>query len=86
MPVAAACQDDHNEARREELSMSTKQRWGYAGLAAMFLIWGLVAGSRGSWLGWLLAGCAVVMWAGLLIMRAESRKPAPQDPPAGPTS
>lgn len=66
--------------------MSTKQRWGYAGLAAMFLIWGLVAGSPGSWLGWLLAGCAVVMWAGLLIMRAESRKPAPQDPPTGPTS
>ena len=66
--------------------MSTKQRWGYAGLDAMFLIWGLVTGSQGSWLGWLLAGCAVVMWAGLLIMRAESRKPAPQDPPAGPTS
>ena len=80
MSIAVACQDDHNEERREELSMSTKQRWGYAGLAAMFLIWGLVAGSRGSWLGWLLAGCALAMWAGLLIMRAESRKRARRDP------
>ena len=86
MSIAVACQDDHNEERREELSMSTKQRWGYAGLAAMFLIWGLVAVFRGSWLGWLLAGCAVVMWASLLVMRAESRKRAPQGPPAGPTS
>lgn len=66
--------------------MSRTQRWIYAGMAAMFLIWGLVAGSRGSWLGWLLAGCALAMGAALLIIRAESRKRAPQNPPADSTS
>jgi hypothetical protein len=60
--------------------MSRTQRWIYAGMAAMFLIWGVVAGSRGSWLGWLLAGCALAMGAALLLMRAEGRKRARQDP------
>lgn len=66
--------------------MSKAQRWIYAGMATMFLVWGLVAGSRGSWLGWLLSGCALAMGASLLIMRAESRKRARQDPPTDATS
>lgn len=86
MPVTGACQDAHSEAQQEELGMSRTQRWIYAGMAAVFLVWGLVAGSRGSWLGWLLAGCALAMGASLLMIRVESRQRTRQDPPTGSTS
>jgi hypothetical protein len=55
--------------------MSRKQLWLSGGLAGMFLVWGVIAGTRGEWLGWALVVSAVLMIASLLLeIRSERRR------------